>query len=220
MRDGFPGVMPGGVSSAPCPDGFIGDMYRECRLEDGKPTWSRNDKHECRSNNPPRGFAYVDVSFALTKTDVGKAKNASTVIKAAFASVHGVQASEVDVWRMKDVAMQFDDELVVSAFWVRVTARSKEAPSTLQRVSDSLTPFYQVLNGTYASWFAKDFDLRFYERPVLRVRKVELLSIVLTGFIVLCIVAVVIVWVRKGDKNPIRKRSKGDKKDGLFDPLK
>ena len=220
MRDGFPGVMPGGVSSAPCPDGFIGDMYRECRLEDGKPTWSRNDKHECRSNNPPRGFAYVDVSFALTKTDVGKAKNASTVIKAAFASVHGVQASEVDVWRMKDVAMQFDDELVVSAFWVRVTARSKEAPGTLQRVNDSLTPFYQVLNGTYASWFAKDFDLRFYERPVLRVRKVELLSIVLTGFVVLCIVAVVIVWVRKGDKNPIRKRSKGDKKDGLFDPLK
>lgn len=214
MSDGFPGVMPGETSTAACPSGFIGDMYRECRSGEPRPVWGKVVK-ECRSTNPPIGRVYVDVAFSITKESVDATKKVVSVLTTAFSTASKIREDRTELWKVKDVSSDFPKEASVSAFWIRVTAKSSEAGAVLESVSSSLHAFQVLLNTTYKMHFVEGADLQFFLKPVLRERRANwLLWSIVAVLVVIGCVGAALVWFlmkskngKKSVKRPTKKQS-------------
>lgn len=196
---GFPGVMSDEISVAPCPTDYIGEMYRQCSLAELKPSWGPIDKTECRSTIPPKKFVYVDVAYSLTKSSVENTRQLASTLSTTFAAASEVGIKNVEMWKVKDVSSEFIDEEVVSAFYIRVTASSEEASSTLKKVSNSLSAFQSALNDYHKSELPEGFDLQVYMKPILQERKglggLSIALIIIMVVLVLIVAAVVAFWI-------------------------
>lgn len=203
---GFPGVMSDETSVAPCPTDYIGEMYRKCSLAELKPSWGEIDMTECRSTIPPKNFVYVDVAYYLTGVSVEATRLLSSTLTTTFAAASEVGIANVEMWKVKDVTSEFSDVSadsettnVVSAFYIRVTAPSEEASSTLKKVTNCLPAFQNALKEYHKDELPEGFDLQVYMKPTLQERKglggLSIALIIIMVILVLIVAAVVAFWI-------------------------
>ena len=205
VKDGvFPGVMSDETSVAPCPEGFIGEQYRHCSLQELNPTWGEIDDGECRSTNPPKGTVYIDVAYRIQMTpeEIQNPSTLSTIV-AAVATSSQVDMSLLELWKVKNVAEEFDGESVMSAFWIRFTLPQESAASTLTLVRSNLASIQTNLQTLLPD---KTFTIEFYMNPVLQERKtigavsVALIIILVLLLLVIIAIASFYIWVRTKSK--------------------
>ena len=205
VKDGvFPGVMSDETSVAPCPEGFIGEQYRHCSLQELNPTWGEIDDGECRSTNPPKGTVYIDVAYRIQMTPE-EIQDPSTLgaIVAAVATSSQVDMSLLELWKVKNVAEEFDGENVMSAFWIRFTLPQESAASTMTVVRSNLASIQTNLQTLLPD---KTFTIEFYMNPILQERKtigaVSVALIIILVLLVLVIIAIAsfYIWVRTKSK--------------------
>ena len=205
VKDGaFPGVMSDETSVANCPEGFIGEMYRHCSLQELNPTWGEIDDGECRSTNPPKGTVYIDVAYRLQMTpEEIQDPNTLNIISAAIATSSQVDMSLLELWKVKNIAEEFENEPVMSAFWIRFTLPQEVAASTMTLVRGNLASIQTNLQSLLPE---KTFTIEFYMNPILQERKtigaVSVALIVILVLLVLVIVAIAsfYIWVRTKSK--------------------
>ena len=211
MNDGFHGTLPNTTSITPCPSGFIGDMYRDCTLLDAKPVWKEADRSECHSTRPPWRYIYVDMVFAMTKESADHLHSLRHILEKAFSQATVIDEKRIEVWKTKDVSEEYPEYPIVTAFWIRVTALTKEKEVIAPKVSGSLYAYEKFLTTLYKEEFVEGFSIFVYQDAVVRDSKnltPIIVSVVIT-FVFLCLVGFVL-WIRLKPNRTVKRIKKHD----------
>ena len=205
VKDGvFPGVMSDETSVADCPEGYIGEQYRHCSLQELNPTWGEIDDGECISTNPPKGTVYIDVAYAIqmTSEEIQDPSNLNLIV-AAVATSSQVDMSVLELWKVKNVIDEYPDESIMSAFWIRFTLPQEQGSTVLASVRGNIESLQTNLQSLMPG---KTFSLSFYMNPVLQERKtIGAISIALIVILVLLLLIIIVIvsfyiWVRTKSK--------------------
>ena len=111
--------------------------------------------------------------------------------------------SLLELWKVKNVAEEFDGENVTSAFWIRFTLPQESGSSTLTLVRSNLASIQTNLQTLLPG---KTFTIEFYMNPILQERKtigaVSVALIIILVLLVLVIIAIAsfYIWVRTKSK--------------------
>lgn len=210
-KDGdYPGAMAGETVTVDCPDGSIGERYRRCGEADLKPEWEAANESECRSMNPPKGTAYVDVAYVFSAITVETmSTSGATEVSAVVSTLTNQLLKNINAWKVKDVTDIVENEAMEgeakTALYIRLTIKDEDATAVLKAVSESLSSLQSIMRENYASHF-KNTVVDFYIRPILSQRKnigaVSVALIVVLVIVLLVVVAIAgfYIWVRMKSK--------------------
>ena len=195
----FPGVMSDEISVAPCPENYIGEMYRQCSLAALKPSWGEIDRTECRSTIPPKNTVYVDVAYSITELNVETTRAMASMLTTTFAAASEVGLGNIEMWKVKDVSSEFPDASAASAFYIRVTVKDEIASQTLKKVTECTSTFQNALTEYHKDELPAGFDLQIYMKPILQERKglgaLSVALIIILVILVLIVASVVAFWI-------------------------
>lgn len=221
-RDGdYPGTLSGETAVIDCPEGYIGERYRQCSEDTLMPTWLEADEAECRLLNPTtKGISYIDTVYVLSYVNyLTFMSDAASQLQLIISTYLNIDDSDVEVWKVKDVTDTFESDVMdlddlKTAVWVRVTVSDDVASDMLQLMVNSLDRVLSDLKQYTTNVVESRTVITFYSVPELHqyteYGRVSGWVIFILVVVVLIIIALVsfFLWTRlknKKTKNGAKK---------------
>ena len=195
--DVFPSVMLNATAAAECPEGMIGEMFRKCELVAERPQWSEVDMSHCKSTKQPLNKAYIDVVYYLTNVTMEMMESGLGVkMGMVIAEAAKVQTSVVQVWYLKDISNEYEEEGIPAvAVWVRFTLDDENASSVFVNVKESVSVLGESLKSEFGSELPASFNIGFYKEPVLHARRKIPMALLIPIMIAISISLVFVIFV-------------------------